>query len=852
MKLMILDGNSVVNRAYYGIRPLTTRSGFNTNAIFGFLNILHRMENEESPDALCVAFDLKAPTFRHLMYDGYKATRHGMPDELAEQMPVLKEVLAALRIPIYQLEGWEADDILGTVGRLCEEAGWDCVVVTGDRDSLQLVDERVTVKLVTTKGGQTLTTRYDPGKFHEDYGFDPIHLIDLKALMGDSSDNIPGVKGVGEKTAMALIQLYGSIDHLYSHMPDICMAPETPAKPNVVKKLAEGEGQARMSYTLATIRTDAPIAFSPDDNLVQKPDKAALRELFLNLEFTRLMDRYRLNEPDAPDAPDTPGDTLAVNVLSAFPEPGEPFALALDLKTGQAAVATAAGVLPFPLDARRAQLHALLISDTPRCCADCKALYHALDRLALPTGEGWFDVSLADYLLDPSRNDYGAAALSARYLGQTLSEDSPAVHAAAILALRPLLERLLDEQGMRTLYDTVELPLCRVLAGMERLGVAVDRDALSAFSKLLSGQIDTLQEQIYELAGETFNINSPQQLGAILFEKLGLPAGKKTKTGYSTSADVLEKLKSKHPIVQAVLDYRMLTKLNSTYAEGLLKVIAPDGRIHTTFQNMVTATGRLSSTEPNLQNIPVRTELGGEFRKMFVPRPGWVLADADYSQIELRVLAHIAGDKRMQEAFQSGEDIHRVTASQVFGLDPDEVTAEMRRSAKAVNFGIVYGISEFSLAEDIGVSRKEAKAYIESYLEKYSGIRDYMHNIVEQARQDGYVTTLLGRRRYLPELTSKNFNLRSFGERCAMNTPIQGTAADIIKMAMVKVAAALEREGLAARLVLQVHDELIVECPAQEAEQVLALLEQEMEQVVALSVPLLAEAKEGKSWYDAK
>lgn len=849
MKLMILDGNSLVNRAYYGIRPLTTRNGFNTNAIYGFLNILYRLENEESPDALCAAFDLKAPTFRHLMYDGYKATRHGMPDELAEQMPVLKEVLTALRIPIYQLEGWEADDILGTAGRICRDAGWDCVIVTGDRDSLQLVDERVTVKLVTTKGGQTLTTRYDPEKFLLDYGFEPIHLIDLKALMGDSSDNIPGVKGVGEKTAMALVQFYGSIDRLYEQMPNIFMAPDTPAKPGVVKKLAEGEEQARMSFTLASIRTDAPISFTPEDNLVREPDRTALRELFLMLEFTRLMDRYRLNEPDTPQAA---GNAPALTTLSDFPGSGEPFALALDLESGQAAVATSNGVLTFPLDARRAQLYAMLTSDAPRCCADCKKLYHDMDRLALPAGTGWFDVSLAGYLLDPSRNDYSVSALSSHYLGQALSENSPAACAASVLALRPVLEDLLEKQGLRTLYDTVELPLCRVLADMELFGIAVDREALTAFSKLLSGQIDTLQTQIYELAGETFNINSPQQLGVILFEKLGLPAGKKTKTGYSTSADVLEKLKNKHPVVQAVLDYRTLAKLNSTYAEGLLKVIADDGRVHTTFQNMVTATGRLSSTDPNLQNIPVRTELGGEFRKMFVARPGWVLVDADYSQIELRVLAHIANDQRMQSAFQRGEDIHRATASQVFGVDPEDVTPEMRRGAKAVNFGIVYGISEFSLAEDIGVSRKEAKAYIESYLEKYSGIRDYMHNIVEQARRDGYVTTLLGRRRYLPELTSKNFNLRSFGERCAMNTPIQGSAADIIKLAMVRAAAALEREGLEARLALQVHDELIVECPEQEAAQVMVLLEREMEQVVELSVPLLAEAKQGKSWYDTK
>ena len=848
MKLMILDGNSVVNRAYYGIRPLTTRTGLNTNAIYGFLNILHRLENEESPDALCVAFDLRAPTFRHLMYDGYKATRHGMPDELAEQMPVLKEVLAALRIPIYQLEGWEADDILGTVGRICADAGWDCVIVTGDRDSLQLVNQQVTVKLVTTRGGQTLTTRYDTAKFREDYGFDPVHLIDLKALMGDSSDNIPGVRGVGEKTAMALVQLYGSIDHLYGHMPDICMAPDTPAKPGVVKKLAEGEAQARMSYTLASIRTDAPIAFTPEDNLVQKPDKTALRELFLKLEFTRLMDRYRLNEPDTPDAA---GNAPAMTILSAFPEPGEPFALALDLKTGQGAAATAAGVLSFPLDARRAPLHALLTSNAARCCADCKTLYHTMDRLVLPAGTGWFDVSLAGYLLDPSRNDYSVAALSARYLGQTLSEDTPAAAAAAIFALRPVLEQTLEEQGMRSLYETVELPLCRVLADMERVGVAVDREALTAFSRLLSGQIDTLHAQIYELAGETFNINSPQQLGTILFEKLGLPAGKKTKTGYSTSAEVLEKLKNQHPIVQAVLDYRMLTKLNSTYAEGLLKVIAADGRVHTTFQNMVTATGRLSSTDPNLQNIPVRTELGGEFRKMFVPRPGWTLVDADYSQIELRLLAHMAGDQAMIDGFQSGEDVHTITASQVFNVPSEEVTPQMRRSAKAVNFGIVYGISPFSLSQDIGVSVQEAKEYMNRYFAHYAGVRAYMDGVVEQAKHAGYVSTLWGRRRWIPEIKSSNFNTRSFGERVALNAPIQGTAADIIKLAMIRVRDRLKAEGFAGKLVLQVHDELIVECPEEEAEAVCRLVEEEMEGVAALSVPLPAETHAGKTWAEA-
>ncbi len=840
MKLMILDGNSIVNRAFYGVRPLTTREGVYTNAIYGFLNILHKLEGEETPDAVCVAFDLRAPTFRHRMYEGYKATRHGMPDELAMQMPILKDVLRALRIPIYELEGWEADDLLGTVGRRCGECGWDCVIVTGDRDSLQLVDGHVVVKLVTTKGGQTVATRYDEEQFRADYGFEPKRLIDLKSLMGDSSDNIPGVAGVGPKTATELLLQYGSLDGVYGHLGEI--------KPSVQKKLAADEDAARLSYELATIRCDAPIEFEPEKNLVQPPDRPALRELFRKLEFVRLMDRYRLNEPDEPDGP--PAAAPETAALEALPPMDTPCAVWFDGDT--VAAASAEGSIAVPFEDNRDYFAKRLASGAPLVCADLKTLYHTLDRLGLPAGGPWFDVSLAGYLLDPSAGSYDPAALAGRYLGQELPKDDPAAAAAAIFALRVPMAGQLDKLGMKTLYETVELPLCRVLARMEREGVAVDRGALERFGALLSGQIAALQAQIYELAGEEFNINSTRQLGAVLFEKLGLPPVKKTRTGYSTNADVLEKLKNKHPIVQAVMDYRMLTKLNSTYAEGLLKVIDSDGRIRTTFQNMVTATGRLSSTEPNLQNIPVRTELGSEIRKMFVPREGWVFVDADYSQIELRVLAHIAGDKIMQAAFSSGEDIHRVTASQVFGVAPEDVTSQMRRHAKAVNFGIVYGISEFSLAEDIGVSRQEARAYIDSYLEKYAGVRDYMERVVEQAKADGFVTTLMGRRRYLPELKSRNFNLRSFGERCAMNTPIQGTAADIIKLAMVRVDDALAREGLRARLVLQVHDELIVECPEDEAARVRELVEGEMERVMPLDVPLLAEAKQGKSWYEAK
>ena len=838
MKLMILDGNSLINRAFYGIRPLTTREGLYTNAVYGFLNILHKFMGEERPDGVCVAFDLKAPTFRHLQYEGYKATRHGMPDELAQQMPVMKDVLRAMSIPIYEQEGWEADDILGTVGRICAESGWECVILTGDRDSLQLVDDHVTVRLVSSKAGQTLATRYTPETFREEYGFDPIRLVDCKALMGDSSDNIPGVPGVGKKTAGDLLAAFGSLDAIYDHLDSDAI------KPAVKKKLEAGKDSAYLSYDLATIRKTAPIDFVPADNVCKPVDKPALRALFEKLEFVRLMDRYGLY--DVKEAPQPAEPAAVVCTLACLPPVGTPCALVLD--GDQAAIATADGVCVTAVSC----CEPLLTAETPKVCADYKTLWHQLDQLGLPKDGFVFDVSLAGYVLDPSDNRYSPDELAKRYLNQEGQLESLSDRAAAVFALWKPLQSLMAEQNMTTLYETVEFPLCAVLARMEREGIAVDRMALLAFGNLLTERINALTEQIYDMAGETFNINSTQQLGVILFEKLGLPPVKKTKTGYSTNAEVLEKLKNKHPIIEAIMDYRMVTKLNSTYAEGLVKVIGDDERIHTTFQNMVTATGRLSSTEPNLQNIPVRTELGSEIRKMFVPKDGCVLIDADYSQIELRVLSHIANDQIMQEAFRSGEDVHRVTASQVFGVAPEDVTSLMRRHAKAVNFGIVYGISDFSLADDIGVTRKEAKAYIESYLEKYAGVRQYMHDVVEQAKADGYVTTLMGRRRYLPELKSKNFNLRSFGERCAMNTPIQGTAADIIKLAMIRVDAALAKQYPQARLVLQVHDELIVECPLDQADDVKQLVEREMEQVMELRVPLLAEAKSGASWYEAK
>ncbi len=834
MKLMILDGNSVINRAFYGIRPLTTRDGLFTNAIFGFLNILHKLEQEDQPDALCVAFDLHGPTFRHLQYDQYKATRHGMPEELAMQMPVMKQVLTAMNIPIYECQGWEADDVIGTVSRICCEKGWKCTVITGDRDSLQLVNDCVSVKLVTTKSGQTGTTLYTPEQFRQDYGFEPKTLIDLKALMGDSSDNIPGVAGIGPKTATDLLLKFGSLDGVYENIES------EKIKENLRNKLKNGEENARLSYDLATIRCEAPIEFKPEDALRQPVNKEELKALFMRLEFLKLMDRYGLNtvsvEPAKKEA--------EVCTCACLPEPGTAFALAISEE--QAAVAWENGVCLTDLDA----VKSLWESNAPRVCADWKNLRGKLLDKGWKCEQTPFDAALASYVLDPSQGDYSVQKLSAVHLNETVADLT--AEAAALWKLKPMLEEQMRQQGMEQLYYEIELPLCAVLSDMERTGVTVDQMALMSFGSMLNGRIAEAQSQVYELAGQEFNILSPKQLGEILFEKLGLPPVKKTKTGYSTNAEVLEKLRPMHPIVDAVLEYRMLTKLSSTYAEGLLKVIADDGRIRTTFQNMVTNTGRLSSTEPNLQNIPVRRELGSEIRKMFVAGDGCVLVDADYSQIELRVLAHIAHDEAMCKAFSSGEDIHAVTASQVFHVPLEEVTADMRRNAKAVNFGIVYGISAWSLSQDIGVLPEEAKAYMNAYLDHYSGVRDYMKDVVVQAKEMGFVSTLYGRRRYLPELKSSNFNLRSFGERVALNTPIQGTAADIIKLAMIRVDAALKQKKLKARLILQVHDELIVECPLAEAKTVKEILEKEMQQVANLDVPLLVEAKQGASWYEAK
>ena len=842
MKLLILDGNSVINRAFFGVRPLTTRDGLYTHAIYGFLNILEKVEKEEQPEAICVSFDLHGPTFRHLKYDGYKANRHGMPEELAMQMPVMKDVLRAMNIPIYECQGWEADDVIGTVGKICSNNGWECVIVTGDRDSLQLIDENVRVKLVISKPGQTTATLYTEEKFREEYGFEPKKLVDLKALMGDSSDNIPGVAGVGPKTAKELLAKFGSLDGIYENIDDPSI------RPKLREKLENDRENAYLSYDLATIRPEAPIDFAPEDAIVRPYNKPELYRLFQKLEFVRLIDKYGLRGAEQADVqPVLKREPLSR--LDTIPVGNIPCAVYL-AEDGSLGFACEQGVCV--LSPMEIQMDTICLKNRELILHDCKTNLHRLDQAGISFDHCAFDTALAAYDLNPSQADYPVSKLATNFLGMTVADEDAAACAEAIWNLRPVLEEELKKNGMEKLYREVELPLCTVLYRMENRGICIDTHQLKAFGEMLRQRIADCESLIFSYAQGPFNINSTKQLGELLFEKLGLPPVKKTKTGYSTNADVLEKLKDKHPIIPAIMDYRMLTKLNSTYAEGLMKAVAEDGRVRTTFQNLVTATGRLSSTEPNLQNIPVRTDLGAEIRKMFVPKAGCVLVDADYSQIELRVLAHISQDKVMQEAFCNGTDIHTLTASQVFGVPVDQVTPLQRRHAKAVNFGIVYGISEFSLAEDIGVTRHEARAYIDSYLEKYQGVRTYMKQVVEQARQTGYTETLFGRRRYIPELKSSNFNVRSGAERIALNTPIQGTAADLIKLAMIRVEEALNRDFPEAQLLLQVHDELIVECPEAIAPQVAQRISREMESVYPLSIPLTAEAKYGKSWYDAK
>ncbi|MBQ8003496.1 MAG: DNA polymerase I [Oscillospiraceae bacterium] len=883
MKIMVIDGNSIVNRAYYGVRPLTNAEGLNTNAIYGFLSIYMKIFDEVKPDGVCVAFDVRKPTFRHIKYDGYKATRKGMPDELAEQMQPLKDVLDAMNVMRIECEGYEADDIIGTVSRNCRDNGNECVIVTGDRDSFQLIENTGTeVLLVSSKMGKTETTLYNGASLLMKYGLPPELMRDLKGLQGDSSDNIPGVAGIGEKTATELVSRFGDIDSIYENIdsPDI--------RDSVRKKLIAGKDAAYLSKWLGTIVQDAPIEFSPDACTCREHDNDALYRLFIRLEFKSFINRMGLTPPESQETviPETDKYFEKITVST-----GEEIEEAKKYLSGKKCTVVMADSLMGIAVAADDRVYALSRCDNEEnsfmdfvrfvfSSATEKTVHDKKQTIGILFNEGitcenvTFDTSLSAYVLDATRKRYDLNSVShmfgcdldvpcdricdgACFSPLTGSEDGINALiscAEALVYIEEEMRRRLVETGAESLYFDIELPFTDVLIDMERTGIRVDGKELSRFGDALSEQILVLEKAIYECAGEEFNILSPKQLGEVLFEKLGIPPVKKTKTGYSTDADVLEKLRNKHDIIPLILEYRKYTKLKSTYADGLLRFISErDGRIRTTFQQTVTATGRLSSTDPNLQNIPIRSELGGEVRRMFVPTDETrCFIDADYSQIELRVLAHITGDEEMCRAFREGEDIHTQTASQVFGVPVNEVTSEMRRVSKAVNFGIVYGISEFSLAEDIGVSRAEAKRYIEAYLEHYSGVREYMKKIVEDARRDGYVTTMFARRRYIPEITSKNFNIRSFGERVALNAPIQGTAADIIKIAMLRTHRRLFESGLSAKLLLQVHDELIVEASREDAEKAAKILTEEMENACSLSVPLVADAGIGDTWYDAK
>lgn len=858
MKLLVLDGNSILNRAFYGIKLLTTKDGHFTNAIYGFLTMLKKMWDETQPDAVAIAFDRREPTFRHLEYDGYKAQRKGMPEELAEQLPVLKELLELLGYPLVEQAGFEADDILGTLAKASREQGAECVIATGDRDSLQLVGDGVTVRLAATKFGQPQVTVYDAEKIREEYGVEPPQMIEIKALQGDSSDNIPGVAGIGPKGAGELIRSFHDIDHIYENLDTIDI------KEGMRKKLREGKESAYLSRKLGTICTDVPIDTKLEMYRLQSGDKAAAARLMARLELFSLIPKLGLDAA-AQETPEQSkmADSLPVKVLA------DGAGLLIPLQEQGRADLTAVYdgneisslLLPmdgtvFVLKPEKAFFRALCgNAKIVKNIHNSKPFYAALERLGVEVKNFGMDTLLAAYLLNPTSSDYGVERLAAEYEVPVPSANGEYADAARAALLPALVDRLtteIEQNGQLDLLKKIELPLAKVLAGMETVGFAVDAAGIEEYGKGLQTRIDEIQSRIYEQVGYEFNVNSPKQLGQALFEKLGLHTGKKTKSGYSTNAEVLESLRYDHPAVEMILEYRGLTKLKSTYCDGLLKVIGQDGRIHSSFNQTETRTGRISSTEPNLQNIPVRTEQGRELRRFFIARPGWVLVDADYSQIELRVLAHVADDKNMIEAFRENADIHRSTAAQVFRMPEEMVTPIMRSRAKAVNFGIVYGIGAFSLSKNIGVTRKEADDYIKAYLAHYDGVRSYMNHVVELAKERGYAETLFGRRRYLPELTSSNFNLRSFGERVAMNMPIQGTAADIIKIAMIRVAERLTREKMQAQLILQVHDELIVEAPQEEAEAAAKLLTEEMQNAVSLSVPMLAEAKIGKTWYDAK
>ena len=879
-KLLLIDGNSIINRAFYGImgsKMLMTEDGTYTNAVYGFLSILFKELEDIKPEYLVVAFDLKAPTHRHKMYDKYKANRHGMPEELAMQMPILKETLKAMNVCIIEKEGYEADDILGTLAKWGQKEELEVTVLTGDRDSFQLIDKNIKVRIPRTKMGKTETEDYTVEKIEEEYGLEPLDLIEVKGLMGDTSDNIPGVPGVGEKTALNLIKQYKSIDEVYNHIDE--------QKGKLKEKLSENKDLAYLSRTLGTIDINAPIEKDLGAFQVEEWNKPEVLEIFKKLKFNRFIDRFALQENiGATSFSDSQINTEIehekivdkTKLAELKQEIQENKVIYYYLTEEKFIIYSPKTNKCFSIENIQDFKDIFEDKNILKCSYKQKEEFIILWNKGIEAKNLMFDIAIAGYILNSNINKYTIEYLANEYINFDIAEylsnteetgveqitlfdnaeepkeDKTYIYAYAIYKLYNVLTQKMEEAGSIDLFNKIEMPLTEVLASMQYEGIYIDKQELLDFGKELQEKIDILTQEIYELTGEEFNINSTKQLGEILFEKLKLTAKKKTKTGYSTDVDVLEKIKYEHPVIEKILEYRQLQKLNSTYVEGLIPYIDETGRIHSKFHQTVTTTGRISSTDPNLQNIPTRMELGRKLRKVFKPEQGYIFVDADYSQIELRVLAHISEDKNMIEAFCNNEDIHAQAASKVFNIPLEEVTKEERTKAKAVNFGIVYGISEFGLGEQLGVSRKKAKEYIEQYLDKYSGIKEFMINIVEETKEKGYVETLYHRRRYVPELKSNNYMVRQFGGRVAMNTPIQGTAADIMKIAMINVYNKLKENNLKSKLIVQVHDEILVETLESEKEQVKQIVKEEMENVIKLKVPLLAEVEEGYNWYEAK
>ncbi len=845
-KLLAIDGNSIINRAFYGIRPLTNKEGLHTNAIYGMITIIMKQIETIKPDYCAVAFDVKKPTFRHEFYTEYKAGRHATPEELLEQFPYAKECLKALGMNILELGGYEADDILGTLAKMAEREDCEAYVLTGDRDSLQLISDKTTVLLATT--GDTVV--YDRNAFVEKYGISPDQFVDVKALMGDSSDNIPGVAGIGEKTALKLISEYETLDKLYDALPN------EPFSPSVNKKLAEGRDSAYMSQRLAKIFCEVPVISSLCEIEKHEIDKSSAKEIFERLNFSAFIKRFGLEDVEVAAPPVEIKAEIVEKIKDSAPVLSA--SELLDKLSGveKFAFYFANGSFTFATDGASFKYEGALLDiknlfdDASKkvICYDAKSLYKTFDEVGVDFANCYHDVMLGAYVLDAGAGRFDAESICSFYGGATGEVDAESVWSAYTV-----IEEKIKECGGENLLYNIEMPLSRVLYSMEKTGFCVDVEGLDNYGEKLSSLENDLKERIYYHAGCEFNVNSPKQLGEVLFERMMLPAGKKTKSGYSTNAEVLEKLKPYHPIIEDILDYRQISKLRGTYADGLVKLADFGGKIHTNFKQTGTATGRLSSAEPNLQNIPIKTEFGRQFRRYFIPKSeDYVLIDADYSQIELRLLADISGDEHMLSAFVSGEDIHTSTASKVFGVAPEDVTIELRKRAKAVNFGIVYGIGDFSLSEDLKITRKQAREYIDSYLATYSAVDSYLKNVVKSAYELGYVTTAFGRRRYIKELSGTNKTLKKFGERVAMNSPIQGTAADIIKIAMINTYNKLKESGIDARLILQVHDELLVEAHKNDADTALEILRNEMENAVKLSVPLDVEVGVGENWFDCK